>query len=286
MLKELIKISQKNNHVVYATHSIFMIDRENYNRHVYLKKKNERTSINPSQINRIGFFMQEEVLHKSLNIDLSKDFNSTNIFNFVFEGDGDVNLFKYFYEKVLKKPPLDKKNCSFYQGGKCNDIRNYLFKNPIQLGTKWIFILDKDLPANNLKDFITSRYKNYIDKDLFIFQYENENKPDNNIIELEDLIPIEIINESYSETLKALNILDDFEEFKSDGLAYSSYNDKILNSFLSSKNEKEIFKANFKKLLNDKIKNKLDSINDPKGFENAFSEYSTWVNKAVVEQLK
>ena len=38
MLKELLKISKNNNTVLYATHSIFMIDRDNYDRHIILEK--------------------------------------------------------------------------------------------------------------------------------------------------------------------------------------------------------------------------------------------------------
>ena len=84
MLNELIKISKLNNIVIYATHSIFMIDRKKYDRHVFLKKSKERTSINPSRKDRVGYFMQEEVLYKAIDIDLTKDFKTTNVFNFVF----------------------------------------------------------------------------------------------------------------------------------------------------------------------------------------------------------
>jgi predicted ATP-dependent endonuclease of OLD family len=286
MLKELIKISKKNNLVVYATHSIFMIDRDNFDRHVYLKKKNERTSINPSQINRIGFFMQEEVLHEALNIDLSKDFKSTNKFNFVFEGDGDVNLFKFFYENTLKKPPLEIKNCNFYQGGKCSDIQKYLLKNPIQLGTKWIFILDNDSAAKKLVDFITSKYKDYIDKDIYVFQYENEKKKDAKIIELEDLIPVEIIKESYLESFKSFKVQYDFDSLNFEETTYSSYNPDILDFFSFDKEQNELFKAKFKQILNDKIKSKIDGLNgNDDSFEETFNEFSGWAN-LVAKKIK
>jgi predicted ATP-dependent endonuclease of OLD family len=62
LLKELKRIADKDNQVIYATHSIFMIDRSNYDGHYIISKKNEISKIEPSCKDRKGFFMQEEVL--------------------------------------------------------------------------------------------------------------------------------------------------------------------------------------------------------------------------------
>jgi len=173
LLKELIKIANKDNIVIYATHSIFMIDRENYNRHIILGKEKEQTIIKPSSNGRIGFFMQEEVLYSTLDIDFDKDFTSTQKYNFIFEGDGDKSIFKHFFN-TIKPRPFNLKDTSYYHGGGCKNIEKYLNHKPIKLGTSWIFILDKDKPADNLRLFIEGRYKHYIDKDIYIFQYEHE----------------------------------------------------------------------------------------------------------------
>lgn len=282
MLKELIKISKKHNLVMYATHSIFMIDRENYDRHVYLKKNEERTSINPSQKNRIGFFMQEEVLHEALNIDLSKDFSSTNLYNFVFEGDGDVYLFKYIYENLLKKTPLIKKNCSFYQGGKCSDIRKYLIKNPVQLGTKWIFVLDKDNAANNLKDFIIGKYKDYLDKDLFIYQYSSEKGEID--IEFEDLLSEDILKSTYLSTFQELNYNIDnshFTDINWSDTKYIEYNEDLLNFLSLNKSEREVFKMTFKQKLNKQIELIIQETKK-EDIEKIFKIYIDWFNKIIV----
>ncbi len=285
MLQELIKISEKNNVVLYATHSIFMIDRKNYERHIYLKKIEERTSIKPSQINRIGFFMQEEVLYEALNINLSEDFNNTNLYNFVFEGDGDALLFEHFYEHILDKVPLEKKNCSFYQGGKCTDILKYLKNNPVQLGSKWIFILDNDEPANKLRKFIESKYKNYINSDLFVYQYESTKGNDD--IELEDLLPNELIEKTYKMTIDLFNRSEKSKISKMswNETKYCEYNNDILHSLDLDESKKEQFKGRFKENLNRNIKELLETSKTVEDFEKKFQEYFKWIN-GIIDSLK
>lgn len=132
MLQELIKAANNGNKVVFATHSIFMIDRDCYDRHVIVKKEREQTIIQPSCQDRIGFFMQEEVLYLALDINLNKDFDSTNRYNFVFEGNGDAILFEHFYSLLEKKDqPFELDMTSFHQGGKCSSIKNYFVTKPI-----------------------------------------------------------------------------------------------------------------------------------------------------------
>jgi energy-coupling factor transporter ATP-binding protein EcfA2 len=198
MLQELIKIANHGNNVFYATHSIFMIDREKYERHVILTKKNEKTILQPSIKDRIGYFMQEEVLYKALDINLNTDFKTANIFNFVFEGEGDAVLFQKFYSLLIEKDqPFAIGNSSFYHGGKCNDIIDYFSRNPIQLGSKWIFIIDNDDPAIKLRKFLEKKYNSYLNKDVYIFQYNIEGKTGT---ELEDILPDDYIEKTVHET--------------------------------------------------------------------------------------
>jgi len=284
MLKELLKISENNNIVIYATHSIFMIDRENYERHIILKKENEITHLKPSNKGRIGFFMQEEVLYGALDINLSNEFSSTTHYNFVFEGDADAQLFEFFYGKALKKEaqPQSIKNTSFYQGGKCNDIKKYFAHKPIQLGSKWIFILDNDSPANDLKTFISGKYKDYINKDVYIFQYEK--KDDRNQIELEDLLPEEVILDSYLSAFKAIDqeiegkeILTHIEK----GVWYFKFNEQILNTMIKDFSKKDEFKATFKNTLNKEIEKAVTSMNEA-DFKAKFKTYCEWANSIIV----
>lgn len=85
--EELIKLSQ-NNHVVYSTHSIFMIDRKNLRRHYIIKKKNEITKIEEATESNI---FTEEVLYNALGISVFEILKERNI---LFEGWRDYKLFE------------------------------------------------------------------------------------------------------------------------------------------------------------------------------------------------
>ncbi len=286
MLKELVRIAAEGNIVVFATHSIFMIDRDNYNRHIILIKENEQTKIKPSSKDRIGYFMQEEVLYSTLDIDLSKDFISTNQINFVFEGDGDAILFEHYYAKMLddKARPFNLKNTSFYQGGKCSDIKKYFCYRPIQLSTKWIFILDNDKPANDLKKFIDGKYKEYLNKDIYVFQYINDNK-DSKEIELEDLLPQPLLVNTYIETsaLQDVNITKtELKKSITKKSNFHNYNKEIMKVYFKDE-QKEIFKGKFKEVFNKDIETELGKIEDEEAFKKSFPDYYKWVTEIILQ---
>lgn len=79
MLKELISTAKNGNQVIFSTHSMFMIDRDDFNRYAIVTKQHERTSIMPSLSGRTGLFMQEEVLYSALDIDFSSKVQRTSI---------------------------------------------------------------------------------------------------------------------------------------------------------------------------------------------------------------
>lgn len=290
MLQELINISKRSNVVIYATHSIFMIDRNKFERHVYLRKKNEKTVIHPSTKSRIGFFMQEEVLYKTIDIDLSKDFSSANRYNFVFEGYGDVLIFEKFYA-LLKNKPFKDDQTSFYQGGKCTQIQKYFSNNPIQLGAKWIFILDSDQPANKLKNFIEGRYKDYINQDIFVFQYSKD-KMSSEEIELEDLLPTSLLIKTYNEVNLSIGVDDseiNYQDFILDNVQYNSFNKKIIEKLNIGKLQLEDYKSNFKEKLNKNILDAMSILKTLKEFESEFETFSKWSDsliKKIIEDLK
>lgn len=284
MLQELIKTAENGNKVLFATHSNFMIDRENYNRHIIIRKEKEQTIIEPSSRYRIGFFMQEEVLYSTLDINLTKDFDSTNKYNFVFEGEGDATIFEHFYNKVLSKDkdrPFAQKNTSFYHGGKCSDIKNYFTRKPIQLGTKWVFVLDGDEPAKELKSFIESRYKDFIDKYIFVFQYSRDDMQ-NKTVELEDLLPSTLLSEVVKKS--AVELDSGFEPDLLDQVlssqSFAEYFHVIANHF----EEATLFKSMVKRTLNLSLRDKLESIKKSE-FEEQFSSYSSWAH-GVVNAIK
>lgn len=285
MLKELIKIAENKNKVIFSTHSIFMIDRENFNRHIILSKEKEYTQLQPSSFERIGFFMQEEVLYGALNTNLSKDFKTTTQHNFVFEGDGDVSLFKWYYENILtdKERPFKLKECEFFHGGGCKNITKYFSNTPILLGSKWIVILDKDNPADNLKKMLEARYKDFLNKYVFIYQYDDSKLKE---LELEDILPQELIIDAYKKTDELLGINIDQKNVAKvikAGISFVEYDDEILESIYL--NHKESFKPKFKEVLNNLIIAKLKNIKK-ESFIKTFPEYDIWIKNTIALIIK
>lgn len=83
---ELIKIS-KNNIILISTHSIFMIDKEQIDRHIIVTKTKEVTALATVQSSNI---IEEEVVYKALGFSLYEILRAQNI---IFEGWRDKNTF-------------------------------------------------------------------------------------------------------------------------------------------------------------------------------------------------
>jgi predicted ATPase len=286
LLKELNKIAEKGNQVIYATHSPFMIDKEHYERHFITTKKYERTEIIRSCKDRVGYFMQEEVLFSTIDKDFKDENISYNNINFICEGNGDIELFQHYYFNILtdkNRPFKNTDEISFYHGGKCSDIIKFLKDKPIQLGTIWIFIIDSDEAANKLKRFIESQYKKYLNDDIYVFQYINENEKSG--IELEDLLPNDLIinclNYVYNKYRIEFNEkeINDIKKDKN----YTQYSEKIfIRKIFNEDYEKA--KADFKEILNSSIQKKLEMAKNEQEFAKEFPGYFIWV-KSVIESV-
>lgn len=90
---ELITIS-KQNHVVFSTHSIFMIDPNTIERHYIVKKKNEVTTLKVAEESNLA---EEEVLFNALGYSA---FDFIKEKNLIFEGWKDKRLFEVAIEKA------------------------------------------------------------------------------------------------------------------------------------------------------------------------------------------
>jgi predicted ATPase len=86
---ELIKIS-RNNVILISTHSIFMIDKEQIDRHLIVTKKKEVTDI---QNVESSIITEEEVVFKALGYSLFEMLRPKNI---IFEGWRDKRVFDLF----------------------------------------------------------------------------------------------------------------------------------------------------------------------------------------------
>ncbi len=275
MLQELIRAAAHGNKVVYATHSVFMIDRDNYDRHVILKKENERTVIQPSKRERIGFFMQEEVLYAALDFSPNHDFRSLETNNFVFEGDGDAILFESYYSKLIhQSQPFKYDTCGFYQGGKCTDIQRYFTTRQISISVKWIFIIDADKPATELKRFLEGKYRDYVGKNIFVFQYQKEGIE---AAELEDLIPTELIGEVAEKAANGdVGLLATIRDSKRDA-GFAAYFAGVLKA------APDEFKANFKSALNQRLRETtLESVTSA-ALSHALPTFTAWVDSVLAK---
>ena len=115
---ELLKIA-KSNYVFYSTHSIFMIDKLNIERHLIVEKTDEVTDVSRADHCNI---MDEDVLYNSLGYSIFEELEKTNI---IFEGWKDKRLFQ-----VAIKTPPDKYSSlekSFKKIGVChsNGVRGF-----------------------------------------------------------------------------------------------------------------------------------------------------------------
>lgn len=139
---ELIRIS-KDNHVVYSTHSTFMIDRENISRHLIVKKYGETTVVENVDDSNIT---EEEVLFNALGVSIFENLKEKNI---IFEGWRDKELFTF----AVKHIPPEKKNLRkrLIGVGKCfaKGVKDIGRISPILelAGRDYIVISDGDKPA-------------------------------------------------------------------------------------------------------------------------------------------
>lgn len=288
MLRRLIEAGVRGNDVVYATHSVFMIDRDNYDRHVVVSKKEEQTDLRPSMQNRIGCFLQEEVLYGALQINLNEEFSAGFLVNLVFEGIGDGALFRCFYESCVssnKKKPFDLNEMHFFHGGKCTDMKKLFAKKSLQLGTKWLFILDNDNPAHDLRTMIESRYKQYMNSDVYVFQYTDSSvSSTDNVsfdVDLEKLLPESILSAAIDKAKQSVSdltgeLLPDYEH-DSNYLEYL----KLMRDAEIEPGSIDSFKTVFKQSLNSEIAEKCASIKSTRDFETEFPKYFLWAKNVI-----
>ncbi|MBD0851952.1 AAA family ATPase [Maribacter arenosus] len=227
MRDELLKIGKQNN-VIIATHSHYMVDATTVDRH-WVVQKDENTSI--EQIDDSRTMVDEEVLSKAFGIDLMRELIPNNVF--LVEGTGDKNLINHLFK-------LDKTNPSYTiksAGGasKVYSIASLLAEEKI-LAT---IILDDDLEGRKIKKEIISKVKNPFSE--------------NNVLTLRDVLG-GLPAYSTLEDLYPISYLS--EVFKSEfGKELKLANGKPILSLIVSQEETLKGKNNKEKL--DKFKTKI-----------------------------
>jgi len=242
-MEQLIKVAE-NNYVIYSTHSIFMIDRENINRHYIVEKNNEITTVREANEEN---YKDEEVIYNALGTSAYEILKEKNIF---FEGWTDKSLF----ETGIKK---DKKIRKFFEKiGRSHAIGVKSIKNItpiIELSNRKIFILsDNDqISKQEQKEFQEN-------KGFGVWKRYDEIFKTREIITSEDFLKNEVLKKEFFEVLVNFNIKfqdDDFELPKVGKLDYAK-------NWLKKKNiSKERSEEIIKKLKKNLFKNlRLNAI--------------------------
>jgi hypothetical protein len=138
---ELIKLSETN-YVVYSTHSIFMIDRENLARHLIVKKEDERTMLTEVTASNI---VDEEVIYNALGYSIFEELKPKNI---LFEGWRDKRLYQV---RVSRLPTTLSNRDELKEAGVCHvkGVSDIGRVTPmLELAQRqWIIVSDADSAA-------------------------------------------------------------------------------------------------------------------------------------------
>jgi predicted ATP-dependent endonuclease of OLD family len=189
MRKELINLG-KNNHVIVATHSNYMVDTAVPERHWIVKKEKGETTIDPLGEN--SDFYDDEVLYPAFGLNFFKELLPENII--VVEGITDKNIFSHAIR--LFKPALSHSVKHTDGAGNCPNYARILNKEKINA----FFIFDADKEGRNKKNSILNNPKdNCSDKNVFTLKDILDSLPDNATIE--DLLPVKDIEKFYSKEM-------------------------------------------------------------------------------------
>lgn len=142
LLEELVKIGDSNA-TVFSTHSIFMIDKGNIERHLVVEKKNEVTTVWKAEKSRI---QDEEVLYSAIGYSVFETLKQKNV---IFEGWRDKYVYNVAKDAMTKvdadlKARLSQIGATHANGVK--DIRN-VAKFMELAGRPCLIISDADAPA-------------------------------------------------------------------------------------------------------------------------------------------
>jgi predicted ATP-dependent endonuclease of OLD family len=195
---ELIEISKKNC-VVISTHSIFMIDNDNIDRHLIVTKKKEITSIQEANMSDI---FNEEVLYNALGYTIYDVLKRKNI---LFEGWRDQKLFQIAtLEFPTTYQPLSQK---FANVGNCfsKGVKEIKFITPLlDLAKKECFVLSDSDDAAKEKQKEFKKNKCY-----GIWKRYDEIFSSRKIITSEDFICQSRINELLTDLSLQYSFLND-----------------------------------------------------------------------------
>lgn len=179
---ELINIS-KNNVVLVASHSIFMVDRRKLDRHLTVRKINNLTSVkrvNPENP------LEEEVIYEALGTSI---YELIEPYIIIFEGPIDKSIFDAFTGKFKEGIRPDRLKSISATGVK--EIRKYVkFFN--QKTVTGVVLVDSDNDGRTEKRYILNEHPEFKGTTFELKDLIDIKKDE---ITLEDLLPTELILE-------------------------------------------------------------------------------------------
>lgn len=266
--EELARMTESGLTVIVATHSVFMIDRSNLTRHVIVKKQDGMSTLQQVTSSRIT---QEATIYESLGTSID-EFSFAPV-NIIFEGESDFILAECF----LKCYDITLNSTRLLDGGGTKAIKTYLKEKVFQSDCRWITVLDNDSAGRELEALLLKKSETTLEKDVYsVYRYSDIPE-----FELEDLLPIALLNEVVTKVLGPANVSNlDIAPFNRVEL-FSSYFDSMAYKVCAANGaDKKFLHVEFKKELIVHLSKTLGDIVGSNArkekFEETFPEYSKW----------
>lgn len=189
---ELLEIA-KNNFVFFATHSIFMVDKKNLDRHFSIKKEKGVTNLHIIEKDNP---YKEEVLYEALGTSVLEHIENNIL---ILEGKTDRDIFDLYKRKFKREIKLQ--NFSLISADGCENIPKYtkFFNKKLING---FVLVDSDKDGATIKNKILKE-KDYNKKNVFEINDILDTKKEST---LEDLFKNKYIIDSVSELYEGLLI--------------------------------------------------------------------------------
>jgi len=160
-LREELKKISKDNIVVIATHSIFMIDKDRIDRHLIVKKEKEETKIISDYASKM---LDEEVIYKALGYSLFDLLKKRNV---IFEGWNDKYAFQCWLSStsVITKVKNSWKNIGMIHAFGAKDVQR-VAAHLENFDREYLVLSDADKPALDWQKKFEGKYQWVTYKDL------------------------------------------------------------------------------------------------------------------------
>jgi len=160
-LRDELKKIAKDNIVVIATHSIFMIDKERIDRHLIIKKEKEETTVTSDYTSTM---LDEEVIYRALGYSLFDLLKKQNV---VFEGWSDKYTFKCWIESSFanKTTKNDWKNIGMIHALGAKDVQR-VAAHLEGFDREYVVVSDSDKPSLEWQGKFEGKYPWLTYKDL------------------------------------------------------------------------------------------------------------------------